>query len=79
MNSMFAAARAALCAVVALSVGETVLAKQREVRLPVLQTRVLGQNQWLAGSKVSLRVITQDYLKHSPISRAAVRIAYAVS
>lgn len=42
-----------------------------------LETRVLGQNQWLAGSTASLRVLTSDHLSGSPIAGAPVTISLA--
>jgi uncharacterized protein YfaS (alpha-2-macroglobulin family) len=36
-----------------------------------LETRVLGQNEWLAGSRASLRVIVRDHQEDKPL-RAAV-------
>ncbi len=42
-----------------------------------LETRVLGQDQWLAGSNATVRVITADHLSGSPMGGAPVRISLA--
>ncbi|NCO35109.1 MAG: hypothetical protein GW893_14775, partial [Armatimonadetes bacterium] len=42
-----------------------------------LETRVLGQTQWLSGSKASLRVIASDHQSGKPAKDARVRILLA--
>ncbi|MHB0911820.1 MAG: alpha-2-macroglobulin family protein [Armatimonadota bacterium] len=42
--------------------------------VPALETQVLGQSEWLAGSRCSLRVIARNHLTGATISGAGVRI-----
>ncbi len=54
-----------------------VLMAQAAVPRIRLETRVLGQDQWLAGSNATVRVITADHLSGSPVAGAPVRISLA--
>ena len=42
-----------------------------------LETRLLGQNQWFAGSQAQLRVIALDHMSQTPVSGANVTITAA--
>lgn len=55
-----------------------VLMAQAAVPRIRLETRVLGQNQWLAGSTATVRVITADHLTGSPIGGAPVEASLEV-
>jgi len=66
-----------LIALVAAAVCAIALSVQGAAPSIRLETRVLGQDQWHAGSRASLRVITMDHYSESPLGQTPVEISYA--
>ncbi|MCC6485051.1 MAG: hypothetical protein IT209_09425 [Armatimonadetes bacterium] len=68
---------ALILAILALCTAATVWRCQAQQPSIRLETRVLGQNQWLSGSLASVRILTINHYNNEPLSGVPVSVAIA--